>query len=120
MFRRELLEDPHDLLIDFLGRVFQNLSAEAKIFAAIYIIAHGLLNIFLAIQLYRNRLWAYLVTISAMIIFVSYQIYRIILYQSGLLLGVTLFDLLFIILTWHEYRYQNTRRFIAGSVPNGV
>ncbi len=95
-------------LFSFLarGELLQNLPAGAKTFAAIYILLHGILNIFLAIQLYRNRLWAYLATISAMILFIFYQIYRINLHHSITLTVVTIFDLLFIALAWHEYQYQ--------------
>jgi len=72
-------------------------------FVAIYLLIHGLLNMFLAIQLYRDRIWAYLVTITITIIFIFYQIHRIILHHSPVLIVVTIFDVLFIILTWHEY-----------------
>lgn len=106
--RNELLEDPHDSFIAFMAQALQNLSASAKTFAAIYILLHGLLNIFLAIQLYRNKLWAYLVTINVMVIFIFYQVYRIILHHSVMLSILTVFDAIFIILTWHEYQYQKT------------
>ncbi len=104
--RKELVEDPHDRFIDYIIWVMQNIPANAKKFAAIYILIHGILNIFLAIQLQRKRLWAYLITIGANIIFIIYQIHRISLYHSRILTLVTVWDLLFIILAWHEYKHQ--------------
>jgi uncharacterized membrane protein len=73
-------------------------------FVAVYFLIHGFLNLFLAIQLYRDRIWAYLVTIFVTIIFIFYQIHRIILHHSVVLTIITIFDILFIFLTWHEYK----------------
>ncbi len=108
LFSNELLEDPHDPFINFIAQSLHNIFLDTKFFIAIYILIHGLLNIFLAIQLYRNKLWAYLVAIGAMIIFISYQIYRIILYHSVILTIITILDLLLIFLIWHEYKYQKS------------
>ena len=107
--RGELLEDPNDRVVGYVANLLQNISNNAKVFAAIYILGHGVLNIFLAIQLYRNRLWAYLITIGLMIIFIGYQIYRINLHHSYPLIVLTVFDFLFVTLTWHEYRYQASK-----------
>ena len=104
--QNELFEDPHDRFTEFLARALQNVSPDAKTFAAVYILFHGLLNIFLAIQLYRNKLWAYRVNIGAITIFMFYQIYRISLHHSLMLALLTIFDVTFLILTLHEYRHQ--------------
>ncbi len=104
--RNELLEDPHDRFIHFLAHALQHLSTNTKTFAALYILTHGILNIFLAIQLYRERLWAYLVTIGAIILFMVYQVYRISHTHSLALTVITIWDALFILITWHEYKYR--------------
>lgn len=105
---KELLEDPHDLFINFSLGFLQNLSHSTQVFIAVYILVHGFLNLFLAIQLYRDKIWAYSVTIFVMVIFIFYQIHRIILYHSAVLIVITIFDILFILLTWHEYKRKNT------------
>ncbi len=106
--RGEISENPHDAFVNLGTRILQNFSHGTKIFVGLYILIHGITNIFLAIQLYRNRLWAYLVTIVVMAIFMLYQVHRIFLYHSVLLSIVTVYDALFAILTWHEYRYQKS------------
>jgi len=106
---KELLEDPNDIFFNFLFKFLENLSHNTQIFIAIYILLHGLLNLFLAIQLYRDKLWAYLATIMVMIIFIFYQIHRIILYHSVVLTAITIFDILFIILIWHEYKCKKNK-----------
>jgi len=104
--RGELLEDPTDGFMQFLSFHLQTLSNSTKTFAAIYILLHGILNIFLATQLYRQRLWAYLITIGCMLLFMVYQIYRVTHTHSVILSVITLFDFIFIVLAWHEYQYR--------------
>ncbi len=104
--RGELLEDPNDKVVGFAMVWLQHLSTNTKVFAAIYILAHGLLNIFLAIQLYEEKLWAYWVAIIASVLFMSYQLYRISLYHSLVLTVITIWDAIFIAVLWHEYTYR--------------
>jgi uncharacterized membrane protein len=105
----ELLEDPNDFIVNFLGQVVQNISLNTKIFIAFYILIHGITNLFLAIQLYRNRLWSYLLAIIIMGVFMLYQAYRISLYHSVPLIIITIFDFFFILLTWHEYHHRKPK-----------
>ncbi len=106
--RGELVENPHDRIISTGVQALHNFSIETKTFVGLYLLIHGVINIFLAIQLYRNKLWSYLVTIAAMVVFIAYQIHRINLYHSRLLIGFTILDVIFVFLTWHEYRYQKS------------
>jgi uncharacterized membrane protein len=100
---KELLEDPSDMFFSFLSGFLENLSHSTQVFISFYILIHGILNLFLVIQLYRDKIWAYLATITVMIIFIFYQIHRIILHHSIFLTAITVFDILFVILAWHEY-----------------
>lgn len=104
----ELLEDPNDFIVNFLGHAIQHISLNTKIFIALYILLHGIINLFLVIQLHRNKLWSYVLSIVVMGVFMLYQIYRISLYHSVALIIITIFDLLFILLTWHEYNQQKS------------
>lgn len=108
LVHNELVEDSNDRFINFLAYALQNLSSDAKTFAALYVLAHGLLNIFLVIQLYRNKYWAYLVIIWAMLISMPYQIYRISLHHSTILAVITIFDAFFIALAWREYKISKS------------
>ena len=105
----ELLEDPNDNLIHFFSRVLTNVSGDTKTFVGIYIFLHGIINLFLAIQLFRKKLWAYIAAMSIMLLFMSYQIYRIMLHHSIVLTLITLFDIGFVILTAHEYKIQKLK-----------
>lgn len=109
--RGELLEDPHDIVMNFLANIFQSISTNAKTFAAIYILVHGIINLCLVVGLYRQKLWAYLAMMITITTFIVYQIYRISLYHSHGLIILTVFEALFLILTWHEYRYHMAAGF---------
>lgn len=108
--RNELIENPNDKVIIFFARVLQNSLSHTKVFAALYLLVHGLLNIFLAVQLYRDKHWAYLVMIWTIIIFIGYQIYRISIHHSIALIFFTIFDIFFVILAWHEYKYRRDKK----------
>lgn len=102
--RREFLEDPNDWLVNTIFKFLENISHETKMFAAIYILSHSLLNLFVAIELYKGKIRAYIISMTIMTIMIIYQIHRIILHHSIVLSIITFFDILFIILTWHEYQ----------------
>lgn len=109
----ELLQDPNDPFLRLLAHTFQNANAGTQKFAATYLLIHGCINIFLAIQLYRGRHWAYPATIGVLAVFFVYQIYRIALYHSLVLMIITAFDVVLAILIWHEYRYRVRARSVA-------
>lgn len=103
--QRELAEDPHDGLVNYLGHYFQSMTAYSKYFGAIYLITHGVIKIFLVAGLLRNRLWAYPASMGFFILFILYQLYHLShTYSLGLVL-LTILDALVVVLTWHEYRY---------------
>ncbi len=110
--RKELTEDPQDTFIHFLNIKLQHLSTNTKNFAAIYILVHGMLNMFLAYNLYKNRPWAYLASVIFAVLFILYLLYRVSHTHSGILIGVIVFDILFTILTWHEYTYRKNMQIL--------
>lgn len=107
--RNELFEDSHDFFIGFLSTHLQALSNNTKTFVAFYILAHGVLNIFLAVQLYRRKQWAYGVAIAFALLFIIYQAYRLTRTHSMMLLAITIVDLFFVFLAWRERRIVTTR-----------
>jgi uncharacterized membrane protein len=107
--RGELAEDPHDAVANYLLHSAQHLSVGAKTFAAIYLLAHGVIKLWLVIGLLRERLWYYPIAIAVFVGFIAYQVYRYALHHSALLLVITALDVVVIALTWHEWRYLGRR-----------
>jgi uncharacterized membrane protein len=105
--REEFIGGDHDdAIFRFAAEQLNHISVSTRNFIGIYLLIHGMLNVFLAYNLYRNRLWAYPLAAGVAAIFCTYQIYRLLHTHSLILLCVTIFDIAFIILTMHEYRYQ--------------
>ncbi len=77
-----------------------------RLFVGAYLLFHGLVNAFMAYYLFRNRLWAYPVAMALVSIFFLYQLYHLYRVPSWTLGLVSIFDLAFIFLTWHEYKHQ--------------
>lgn len=101
----EFAEDPHDAIANFLLHSVQGLSIGAQDFAAIYLLAHGVIKLWLIVGLLRKRLWYYPTALIVFGLFVVYQLYRYTFTHSVLLLLITAIDLVVIGLTWHEYKY---------------
>lgn len=113
--RAELIGGHDDLIFRFVAMQLQHLSVTTRVFVGAYLLFHGLINMFLSYNLYRNRLWAYPFAISFISLFFTYQLYRLAHTHSLILLAVSIFDLLFIILTWHEYQHQLKKRHAAAA-----
>jgi uncharacterized membrane protein len=67
-------------------------------------LSHGIVKLFLVVGLLRNKLWAYPAAIVVFVLFIAYQLYRLSSAPSPLLVLLTVFDVVVIGLTWHEYR----------------
>jgi uncharacterized membrane protein len=104
--QHELSEDPHDVLATHLLRTAHGLTGSAVLFAAIYLLAHGLVKVILVAALLANQLWAYPWMIVFLGIFIVYQLYRILLRPSVGLTALTIFDAVIAWLTYCEYRKQ--------------
>jgi uncharacterized membrane protein len=113
--RKEFAEDPHDLVANFLLHAVQNISVGAQKFAAAYLLAHGVVKLWLIIGLLRERLWYFPVSMAVFGLFIVYQGYRYTFTHSIWLLLITMLDIVVIFITWNEYRYlRKTRQ--AGQV----
>ncbi len=104
LIKGELIEDPADFVANQIQHLLPYFSAHTQLFGAFYLLSHGIVKIFLVINLLRHKLWAYPATIIVLFIFVAYQLYRLRYAYSSFLIFLTLFDLLIIGLTWHEYK----------------
>ncbi|UVA81894.1 DUF2127 domain-containing protein [Pandoraea commovens] len=112
----ELTEDPHDIVAGFLLHAVQHLSVGSQKFAAIYLLAHGIVKFWLIVGLLRERLWYFPVSMVAFALFIAYQLYRYTYTHSIWLLLLSALDLGVIVLTWHEYRHVK-QQVLARSVP---
>lgn len=106
MTQDALANDPDDLVATTLLHAAQNISVGAKRFAALYLLSHGVVKIFLVIGLLRNRRWAYPAALAVFGGFILYQLYRFSFTHSLGLIALTVFDLGVMWLIWREYRLR--------------
>jgi uncharacterized membrane protein len=110
--QHELSQDPQDFIANHLLRYTHGLTGSAVTFAAVYLLLHGLTKIVLVTALLRNQVWAYPWTIVFLLIFIGYQLYRIILGPTFGLIALTMFDVFIVWLTWREWRKQTADRVL--------
>jgi uncharacterized membrane protein len=101
----ELVEDPKDLVANFLLKTARHMSVGSQAFVAFYLLSHGVIKLFLIIGLLRGRLWYYPSSMVVFGLFVAYQLYRFTFTNSFWLMLITIIDVIVIWLTWHEYKY---------------
>ena len=111
--QHELSEDPHDLLAGALLHAVQHLSADTQLFAAVYLVGHGLIKVGLVIALLQQRVWAYPAAIGAFVLFLVYQLSRYTHTSSAWLLVLSVVDVCVIVITWLEYKRLRTVHALA-------
>ncbi len=103
--QQEIANDPNDLLASFIIKEANNFSNQgAQLFASLYLIIHGFINLFLVIALLKNKVWAYHFAITAFAIFIIYQLYRYFYSHSIMLFLLTIFDIFIVVMIWLEYQ----------------
>lgn len=106
----ELREDPRDFLAAHILHWAAHLKEHAILFAAMYLLSHGVAKLVVLVEIVRGRLWAYPGLIVLTALFAAYQLYHMAV--TGLspgYLALTLFDLLIIALTAVEYAKLRSR-----------
>jgi uncharacterized membrane protein len=105
----EIAEDPGDFIAGHMMAWAQTFSVGTKNFFAFYLLSHGIVKLFLVAGLLRNRACAYPASLIVLGLFIVYQVYRVALTQSFGLIVLTIFDLIVVVLIWHEYRLIRRR-----------
>lgn len=100
----EIAEDPNDLIANYLIKIGNSVSSDINFFAVFYLIFHGVVNTGLAIALFKNKMWAYPLSITIFSLFIIYQVYRYFHTYSLLLLLLTVFDIFVVVFISLEYR----------------
>jgi uncharacterized membrane protein len=102
--QHELSSDPDDFVATHILHATSALTHGTRIFAAMYLLGHGVSKVALVVAVLRRRLWAYPAMIVLLVAFVVYQLYRLaVRFTVGLTL-LTVFDAFVAWLTWQEYQ----------------
>lgn len=109
--QHELSEDPRDVIANFFVKWSLGFNLNAQHFGVFYLISHGTLKLILVFLLWRKKMFAYPLTIFSLALFIIYQIYRYTLSHSSWLIGLTIFDIVMIVLTFIEYKNIKTKAY---------
>jgi uncharacterized membrane protein len=100
----ELREDPRDFLAMHILHWAAHFKQHAVLFAAVYLLSHGVAKLIVLVEIVRGRIWAYPGLIVLTVLFAAYQTYHMAVTRLSLgYLALTLVDLLIIALTAIEY-----------------
>jgi uncharacterized membrane protein len=108
--QEELIEDPNDFVATHLFSLAQGFSVSTKNFYAFYLLIHGIVKLALVAGLLRSKLWAYPASLVVLALFIIYQVYRFSYTRSVGLIVLTAFDLIVMVLIWHEYGLMRRHR----------
>ena len=111
MLGPELGEGANGFVVARLLHWSAHLQHGTVLFAAIYLLVHGVAKLVVVAELLRGKLWAYPGLIILITLFVLYQVFHMV--TTGLTLAylvLTVFDLVIIALTAAEYTRHRAQR----------
>lgn len=111
----ELTKDPHDIIATWLTHLDQRLTHGLELFAAIYLVIHGLIKIVLAVSLIKEKHWAFPPAIVILFAFIVYQSYQIGHTRSLALSFLTVLDIIILSLVIWDYRRLRRLAYTGGS-----
>ncbi|MGB4137054.1 MAG: DUF2127 domain-containing protein [Microbacterium sp.] len=104
----ELAEDPHDLLANLLLQGLEHLGAGTAVFLAVYLLLHGVVKLAVVAALLLGTRRVYPWAIAALLAFLGYQLYEVVVAPTPAVVLLTVLDALIIALTWREWRHGRT------------
>jgi uncharacterized membrane protein len=98
-----LQSDPHNYIATHIAKAGAHLASGHNIFAAVFLLTHGLVKIVLVICLLLNKLWAYPWALVILSLFLAYQIYQLITSPTVSMALLSILDGIIIWLVWREW-----------------
>lgn len=102
--RGELLEDPHDIIANFLLKQTSHISHAATTFLIVYLLIHAAVKLISVLGIIFKQLWAYPFALIALSLLTLYQFYDIAMKPSVGIVLLTLLDLIVLWLIAKEYQ----------------
>lgn len=101
--QKELLDDPNDMVANFLVHSTQGIHSGTVTFAVFYLLVHAAIKLIAVFGILRNKLWAYPFSLITLSLLILYQLYDLVVQFSIGMLLLTLFDIFIVWLIWREY-----------------
>lgn len=119
ILKTELVEDPNDVITNFLLNTSHSFTRGAQDFATLYLFVSGIINLVLAIALIRERRSAFPIALSFLGALIGYQAYLFIHTGSVWLIILALYDCLVFYVVAREYTRLKKTGFVDSLLPRG-
>jgi uncharacterized membrane protein len=114
--QNSLQENPHGLISNHIVKIGADLNHGSHIFAAAFLLTHGLTKVVLVICLLLNKMWAYPWALVTLVIFLVYQIYLLAISPGFGMAFLTVLDAVIIYLVNREWNHQKLEATHKSSV----
>lgn len=104
MVSNDLTSDPTDVIGITVHHIANSLSLDTHNFFAWYLITQGMVKLLTIIALSRGERWFFPIGAAILSTFIGYQLIHIWIDYSGILLVLTLFDIVVVTLVMREYQ----------------
>lgn len=104
LMSRELIEDPNDNFVKFVGALLGRVPFDISYFLAFYMIFWGVIDVVLSLSVLKEKKWAFPLTMVLIGLFVVYELYRFSYTHSFLLAMVICIDFILIWVIGKKYR----------------
>lgn len=102
--QREMIEDPHDRVANFLLDITSSISSGSRTFLIVYLWIHAAIKLIAVIGILKNQRWAYPFSLTTLGLLMLYQLYSIFFVQPTIgMIFLTIFDVFILWLIWREY-----------------
>lgn len=106
MTQDALQENPHNFVATHVVKLGHHLAAGHNLFAAAFLLTHGLVKVVLVTCLLLNKLWVYPWAIGILGLFTVYQAYLLITQLTFGMAFLTILDVFIVWLIYREWRQQ--------------
>ena len=100
----EIEEDSGDLIAKALRQAVNHMTPSSKVVAGLYLVANGIVRVFLAYGILRGKLWYFPVGMGIISVFVVGLIARLTFHFTYLVFFLVLINIAVILLIWREYK----------------
>jgi uncharacterized membrane protein len=99
----QLILNPNNLFAKLAQKTI-DVTTESHLWAGLFLLTHGSVKLLIVVGMVLNKLWAYRVGLVVFVGLVIYQTCDFFKTHSSGLLVLTVFDCVFILLAWRQYR----------------
>jgi len=112
-----LQENPHNIIATHVLKLGNHLAGGHNLFAAAFLLTHGLVKVVLVVCLLLNKLWVYPWALGVLGVFLVYQAYLLVTDPTFSMAFLSVLDIVILWLIYREWQQQLHGASDGGSGP---